>query len=61
MTCKHNDVDFIDDDSRGVCTQCGAECDWHWDNSRKACVEDYEFPDPIRIIDEWYEPYSLGE
>lgn len=59
--CEH-EPDFYGEDQRGVCSKCGAECDWHWeDTGVKACVENYEFPDPVRVIDEWYEPESLAE
>lgn len=45
--CEHEDIEWGDDDERGVCLNCGAECDWHWVKG----VDD-NYPDDIREIDE---------
>lgn len=60
MTCKHDEVDFTDDDTRGVCLRCGAECDWHWEKE-VGNVGNYYWSGNERIIDTWYDPYDLGE
>ena len=53
--CEHINIEYGDDDERGVCEECGATCDWHWEND---VIDNY--PDDIRQIevrvpDCWYE------
>lgn len=31
IVCDHTDIEYGDDDERGECLACGAECDWHWE------------------------------
>ena len=55
MDCEHIDIEWGDDDERGVCRDCGAQCDWHYE---KEVVDNY--PDRIeefevRVPHEWHE------
>lgn len=53
--CEHIDIEWGDDDERGVCRDCGAQCDWHYE---KEVIDNY--PDSIkefevRVPHEWHE------
>lgn len=61
MTCTHEYIVWGEDDGeRGFCKDCGATCDWHWEKE-EGNVEDYYWSGKERIIDQWYDPYDLGE
>lgn len=55
MDCEHIDIEWGDDDERGVCRDCGAQCDWHYE---KEVIDNY--PDSIKEVEvrvphEWHE------
>lgn len=60
MMCRDHEPVFKGDDDLGVCSKCGAECEWHWEKE-EGNVEDYYWSGKERVIDNWYEPYELGE
>ena len=60
MSCVHSNIIWVDDDERGYCKDCGADCDWHWEKD-EGSVEDYHWSGKERVIDQWYNQYDLGE
>ena len=65
MACEHTDIEWGDDDERGVCQECKATCDWHWeegvvDEGHDESGAYYAHIGRMRVIDEWHEK-SEGE
>lgn len=56
--CEHEEVIYGDDYERGTCKQCGATCDWHWEDD-SGSVEDYHWEGKERVPDKWYPPEDL--
>ena len=52
--CEHEDVIYGDDDERGVCKDCGATCDWHWEVETMDNYPDYIRSAEVRVPDRWY-------
>lgn len=56
--CEHINITYGDDDERGVCDDCGAACDWHYERDEVevfgATKEVYE-----RVPDEWHEKEDM--
>ena len=55
MTCEHTDIEWGDDDERGVCRECKATCDWHWENAVIDNYPDYIKEVKVRVPHEWHE------
>lgn len=55
--CNHPEqcMEWGDDDERGFCRLCGAECDWHYETSAD---DGYEIKE--RVPDTWYIPKKIG-
>lgn len=53
--CEHENIEYGDDDERGVCLDCGATCDWHWEKDLDDNYPDYIKEIEIRVPDKWYE------
>lgn len=54
IECEHLDIEWGDDDERGLCKTCGKVCDWHWE---KEIIDNY--PDSVEEVDvrvphEWH-------
>ena len=45
--CEHENIEFGDDDERGLCTDCGLTCTWHWESD----FDEYETQN--RVVDNW--------
>ena len=55
MACEHIDIEWGDDDERGVCQECKATCDWHWENEVVDNYPDYIKEVKVRVPHEWHE------
>lgn len=54
IDCTHQEIDFTEDDERGTCLICGAECDWSWDGFNDEGYSE-------RVITNWHEEYTPTE
>ena len=59
-TCEHTRIEWGDDDERGVCKNCGAECDWHYETEVFDNYPEYVAESKGRIVDNWYKPEELA-
>ena len=54
LDCEHVNITYWDDDERGVCDECGATCDWHWENEVVDNYPDYIKEVKVRVPHEWH-------
>lgn len=54
LDCEHVNVTYGDDDERGVCDDCGATCDWHWEKEIVDNYPDYIKEVEVRVPHEWH-------
>lgn len=54
LDCEHVDIEYGDDDERGVCKDCGATCDWHWEKEVFDNYPDYIKEVDVRVPHEWH-------
>lgn len=55
MSCEHTDIEWGDDDERGVCRDCGAQCDWRYEKDVVDNYPDYIKEIKVRVPYEWHE------
>lgn len=55
MACEHIDIEWGDDDERGVCRDCGAQCDWHYEKEAMDNYPSYIKEIEVRVPHEWHE------
>ena len=58
LECEHEDIEWGDDNERGLCRDCGATCDWHWENDVLDNYPDEIKEIKVRVPHEWHEKDS---
>lgn len=54
LDCDHINIEWGDEDERGVCTDCGAVCDWHYEKEIIDNYPDYVKEVEVRVPHEWH-------